>query len=200
MLHLPCLQSDAWSFVEPHGTAVCERLGGAVRHHSVSVRSSHPWPEVLNVITGSAWCLLSPCQPMPFQQLYQEWIAAGNTGIHSRARAGAFVDNALQLASQQRDFQIEEQMETKDLLLRYTVSFILISMCCSLTFNFDWMMRFCDHMWPLIHRERLQEEYIRQIKALFKTPSSNHSTFCLKQWYIIVYSCSLYLKLIYHWL
>lgn len=39
---------------------------------------------------------------------------------------GAFVDNALQLASQQRDFQIEEQMETK-------------------------------------------EEYIRQIKALFKT-------------------------------
>ncbi len=34
--------------------------------------------------------------------------------MNSWAFAGAFVDNALQLASQQRDFQIEEEIETKD--------------------------------------------------------------------------------------
>ena len=50
-------------------------------------------------------------------------------------------------------------------------------------------MRFC---------ERLQEEYIRQIKALFKTPSFNHSTFCLK--FAAVYSCSMYIPEAYHWL
>lgn len=34
--------------------------------------------------------------------------------VNGCAFAGAFVDNALQLASQQRDFQIEEEIETKD--------------------------------------------------------------------------------------